>query len=112
MTQETPTKPLIEPAKSEEVRKAELAVEAAMRDPEVVAILQDPQVQSILGKLQAGQQHELDAAMRRDPGLVAKLRKLSQEPLDGIKVIMNEEDITDVCAEIQGPGAQRASRQH
>ena len=41
---------------------------------------------------------------------VAKeLRKLSQEPLDGIKVLMNEEDITDVCAEIQGPGAQRAS---
>lgn len=35
---------------------------------------------------------------------VAKeLRKLSQEPLDGIKVIMNEEDITDVTAEIQGP---------
>lgn len=35
---------------------------------------------------------------------VAKeLRKLSQEPLDGIKVVMNEEDITDVCAEIQGP---------
>ena len=38
---------------------------------------------------------------------VAKeLRKLSQEPLDGIKVLMNEEDITDVCAEIQGPGKE------
>ena len=38
---------------------------------------------------------------------VAKeLRKLSQEPLDGIKVIVNEEDITDVTAEIMGPGAQ------
>jgi len=32
-----------------------------------------------------------------------ELRKLSQEPLDGIKVLMNEEDITDVQAEIKGP---------
>ena len=37
---------------------------------------------------------------------VAKeLRKLSQEPLEGIKVQLNEEDVTDVCAEITGPGA-------
>ena len=36
---------------------------------------------------------------------VAKeLRKLSQEPLEGIKVQLNEEDVTDVCAEITGPG--------
>ena len=38
---------------------------------------------------------------------VAKeLRQLSQEPLDGIKVLMNDEDITDVNAEI-GPGERR-----
>jgi ubiquitin-conjugating enzyme E2 S len=38
---------------------------------------------------------------------VAKeLRKLSQEPLDGIKVMLNEEDVTDVAAEIRGPGAR------
>ena len=36
---------------------------------------------------------------------VAKeLRKLSQEPLDGIKVVMNEEDVTDITADITGPG--------
>jgi len=35
---------------------------------------------------------------------VAKeLRKLCQEPLDGIKVLLNEEDVTDVSAEIMGP---------
>ena len=41
------------------------------------------------------------------PGIIIsvakELRKLSQEPLDGIKVIVNEEDITDVTAEIMGP---------
>ena len=36
---------------------------------------------------------------------VAKeLRKLMGEPLDGIKVQINEEDVTDVTAEIMGPG--------
>jgi len=35
---------------------------------------------------------------------VAKeLRKLMGEPLDGIKVQINEEDVTDVTAEIMGP---------
>jgi len=37
---------------------------------------------------------------------VAKeIRKLTQEPMDGIKVIMNEEDVTDINAEIKGPDA-------
>ena len=36
--------------------------------------------------------------------LAKELRKLCQEPLDGIKVTLNEEDITDVTAEITGPG--------
>jgi hypothetical protein len=37
---------------------------------------------------------------------VAKeLRQLSSEPLEGIKVQLNEEDVTDVVADIAGPGA-------
>jgi len=43
------------------------------------------------------------------PGVVLsvakELRKLSTEPLDGIKVVVNEEDITDVTAELSGPEA-------
>lgn len=39
---------------------------------------------------------------------VAKeIRKLCTEPLDGIKVQLNEEDVTDIIAEIHGPGALR-----
>jgi len=35
---------------------------------------------------------------------VAKeLRKLCTEPLDGIKVVLNEEDVSDINAEIRGP---------
>ena len=42
---------------------------------------------------------------------VAKeLRKLSKEPLDGIVVNMNEEDVTDVTADIVGPGEPRSPR--
>ena len=42
---------------------------------------------------------------------VAKeIRKLTQEPMDGIKVIMNEEDVTDINAEIKGPGTCRAQK--
>ncbi|KAL1504979.1 hypothetical protein AB1Y20_008745 [Prymnesium parvum] len=74
----------IAPAKSAEERKAEAAVQEAMRNPEVVAILQEPQVQAVLGRLQAGRAHELDAEMRRDPALVAKLRKLSEAGLIGM----------------------------
>lgn len=43
------------------------------------------------------------------PGAVLKLakelRKLSDEPLDGIKVFLNEEEVTDISAEINGPDA-------
>ena len=39
---------------------------------------------------------------------VAKeLRKLTNEPLEGIKVLLNEEDITNIVADIAGPGARR-----
>jgi len=35
--------------------------------------------------------------------LAKEIRKLSQEPLDGIKVTLNEDDVADICAEIGGP---------
>ena len=42
------------------------------------------------------------------PGVVLtvakELRKLTNEPLDGIKVVLNEEDVTDVTAGLEGPG--------
>lgn len=84
-TRPSDTEPIIAPAKSVEQRKAEHAVEAALRDPEVATILQEPQVQTLLGKLQAGHAHELDVEMRRDPTLIAKLRKLSQAGLIGMR---------------------------
>eukprot|EP00320_Phaeocystis_rex_P009908 CAMPEP_0119069972 /NCGR_PEP_ID=MMETSP1178-20130426/33327_1 /TAXON_ID=33656 /ORGANISM="unid sp, Strain CCMP2000" /LENGTH=211 /DNA_ID=CAMNT_0007051779 /DNA_START=25 /DNA_END=660 /DNA_ORIENTATION=+ len=36
-------------------------------------------------------------------GLAKELRKLCNEPLDGIKVSLNEEEVTDITAEIVGP---------
>lgn len=38
-------------------------------------------------------------------GVAKELRKLCNEPLDGIKVVLNEEEVTDITAEIAGPGA-------
>ena len=38
--------------------------------------------------------------------LAKELRKLEQQPPDGIKVALNEAEITDVVAEISGPGTQ------
>ena len=47
------------------------------------------------------------------PGVVLtvakELRKLTTQPLDGIKVLLNEDDVTDVSAELKGPG-QRCPR--
>jgi hypothetical protein len=44
------------------------------------------------------------------PGIILsvakELRKLCTEPLEGIKVTLNEEEVTDVTAEIVGPGAR------
>ena len=42
--------------------------------------------------------------------LAKEIRKLANEPLDGIKVVLNEEDVTDVVAEITGPGAHAKER--
>jgi ubiquitin-conjugating enzyme E2 S len=37
-------------------------------------------------------------------GIAKELRKLSTEPPEGIKVLMNEDDVTDITADIRGPG--------
>jgi len=76
--------PVVAKSQTAEERAAEEAAAKAMQDPEVVAILQEPQVQAILQKLQLGHSHELEAAMRSDPKLVGKLRKLSQAGLIGM----------------------------
>lgn len=44
--------------------------------------------------------------------LAKELRKLSNEPLDGIKISVNEEDVTDVTADIMGPGISFAEHSH
>ena len=42
---------------------------------------------------------------------VAKeLRKLTADPPEGIKVLLNEDDVTDITADISGPGAAAAGR--
>ena len=42
---------------------------------------------------------------------VAKeLRKLTADPPEGIKVLLNEDDVTDITADISGPGAVAAGR--
>ena len=38
--------------------------------------------------------------------LAKELRKLTESPLDGIKVLLNEDDVTDVTAELAGPGTR------
>ena len=38
-------------------------------------------------------------------GVAKELRKLSTEPLEGIKVQINEDEVTDIVADITGPGA-------
>ncbi len=36
--------------------------------------------------------------------IAKEIKDLSASPLEGIKVVFNEEDITDVQASIEGPG--------
>lgn len=40
--------------------------------------------------------------------IAKEMRKLCQEPPEGIKVQLNEEEVTDIVADITGPGARRA----
>lgn len=63
---------------SPEQRKAQQAADKAMADPEVRAILEDPKIMAILQQMGSGQPLEMERAVRSDPSMVAKLRKLSQ----------------------------------
>jgi hypothetical protein len=37
--------------------------------------------------------------------IMGEIRELQKSPIDGIRVVMNEESVTDVQADIVGPGA-------
>jgi len=41
--------------------------------------------------------------------VAGQLRKLSESPIDGVKIILNESDITDIQAVIEGPGEADSS---
>ena len=64
-----------------EQQKAQDVAQKAMQDPEVRAIVQDPKIQNILGAMQTGKSFELEIAMKNDPDVVKKLRKLSEAGL-------------------------------
>ena len=36
--------------------------------------------------------------------LAKELKNLDQSPPEGIKVIVNDDDFTSICADIEGPG--------
>ena len=58
-------------------RKAKEVAEKAMQDEEIKKIVQEPKVQQLFQSMQMGKPFELEAAMKSDPDLVAKLKKLS-----------------------------------
>merc|ERR1719152_1151715 len=64
-----------------EQKKAQEVAQQAMADPEVRAIVAEPQIQKLLANMQSGQPFELEEAMRNDPSVVQKLRKLKQAGL-------------------------------
>lgn len=70
-----------EAALTPEQRKAKEVAETAMQDEEVRKIVQDPKVQQLLAQMQMGRPFELEQAMKSDPDLVRKLRKLSEAGL-------------------------------
>lgn len=37
--------------------------------------------------------------------LAKELKSLDESPPDGIKVVVNDEDFSQICADIEGPGA-------
>jgi len=41
--------------------------------------------------------------------IMLEIRDLTKTPIDGVRVVMNEECVTDVQADIDGPGAQPSS---
>lgn len=40
--------------------------------------------------------------------IVGEMKELQKSPIDGVRVIINEECVTDVQADISGPGAPHA----
>jgi anti-sigma factor RsiW len=42
---------------------------------------------------------------------MSELKQLQKSPIDGVRVIMNEECVTDVQADINGPGMQSPAAQ-
>ena len=72
---------MMQPALTPEQKKAQEVAQQAMADPEVRAIVAEPKIQELLANMQSGKPFELEHAMRTDPDVVRKLRKLSQAGL-------------------------------
>ena len=64
-----------------EQKKAQEVAQRAMSDPEVRAIVAEPKIQELLATMQSGQPFELERAMRTDPEVVKKLKKLKEAGL-------------------------------
>ena len=60
-----------------EQKKAQEVAQRAMSDPEVRAIVAEPKIQELLATMQSGKPFELEKAMRTDPEVVKKLKKLN-----------------------------------
>ena len=64
-----------------EQKKAQEVAQRAMSDPEVRAIVAEPKIQELLATMQSGKPFELEKAMRTDPEVVKKLKKLKEAGL-------------------------------
>jgi ubiquitin-conjugating enzyme E2 S len=42
--------------------------------------------------------------------IMLEIRDLTKSPIDGVRVVLNEECVTDVQADIDGPDAQHAAQ--
>merc|ERR1712159_767601 len=73
--------PPMEEVLTPEQKKAQEVAQKAMADPEVREIVAEPKIQQLLAGMQSGQPFELERAMRTDPEIVKKLRKLSKAGL-------------------------------
>jgi len=74
------TPPMAEAATPEQ-KKAQEVAQRAMADPEVRAIVAEPEIQQLLASMQSGQPFEIEKAMRSNPEVVKKLRKLKEAGL-------------------------------
>ena len=77
----------------------------AVPGPDSHCVLQVAHIASSRSRTLCAQSHSNENISPAVVMKVAKeLRGLSSEPLDGIKVALNEDDVTDICADIRGPG--------